>query len=197
MPGMCCLALRSPASCSSRSSCQAGPEGPRAGKEQKETRKALRYFFIINYIPGTVAPLAAGGAVEGIVSGIVGTVQFSKLGFFALYLLDQFSFTAAPSGGFTLTVFISFEFPEGLWLYGVLPPSLPPSLLWSLGQSLSQKWGWEETAGWSQCRDGAGASDTNWDELSCGFMVKVCRAPSRKASLRHEWKRHRPAFPFP
>lgn len=85
MPGMFCLALHSPASCSSRSSCQAGPGGPRAGKEQQETRKALRYFFIIYYIPGTVAALAGGGAVEGIVSGIMGTVQFSKLEFSAFY----------------------------------------------------------------------------------------------------------------
>lgn len=80
---MCCLALRSPASCSSRSSCQAGPEGPWAGKEQQETRKALRCFFIINYIPGS---FGGGAAVEDIVSGIKGTVQFSKVGFFALYL---------------------------------------------------------------------------------------------------------------
>lgn len=82
MPGMCFLALPSPASCSRRSSCQAGPEGPWAGKEQQETRKALRYFFIMNYITGIVAPLAVGVAVEGVVSGVMGTVQFSKLGFF-------------------------------------------------------------------------------------------------------------------
>lgn len=95
-------------------------------------------------------------------------------------------------------MFVSFKFPGGLWLCDVLSPSPPLSFLWSLGQSLSQNWAQEETTGWSQCQDGAGASDTNWDELSCGFMVKVCRAPSRKGSLRRETevKETQAGFPF-
>lgn len=179
MPGMCCLALPSPASCSSRSSCQAGPEGPWAGKEQQETRKALRYFFIMNYIPGIVAPLAVGAAVEG-VSGVMGTVQFSKLGFFPLYLQDQFCFTAAPSGGFTLTVFISFNFPEGLCCV-VSCPLLSPSPFSGACNRACQGSGdgSRQQAGPSARLELEPVVQTGMSSLSCGFMVKVGRAPRK------------------
>lgn len=36
----------------------------------------------------------------------------------------------------------------------------------------------------SQCRGGAGASDTNWGEVACGFVEREHRARPRKASFR-------------
>lgn len=55
------------------------------GRQGTGENQVQRYFFTINYIPGIVAPSAVG---EGIVSGIMGTAQFSKLGGFALYFQD-------------------------------------------------------------------------------------------------------------